>query len=105
MITYTENVSGLKTETRDGYGAVVLAVSYYVYGTEGGVSSSRTVLVELGEPNEETFISLGDLSKADVLAWVDDATKESLKQQIEEEINNKATDVKFADLPWNANAE
>jgi hypothetical protein len=102
MITYTENVSGLKTETRDGYGAVVLAVSYYVYGTDGGVSSSRTVIVDLGEPNAETFISLGDLSLADALGWISDETKEGLKQEIEAEINNKATNVKFSDLPWNA---
>lgn len=103
MITYTKNIIAMKTELVDELGNVVRFATYYIYGTQGSVGSSRTVEVKLGQPEISHFIQLDDLKLEDVLGWVDsEISIKELEDEIAEDIyKNSLTKIDFEELPWN----
>jgi hypothetical protein len=106
-VTYTWEVTGIKTTTLNNTPNVVVQTYWKKVGTDGahtGTFSGATPFSADSMPAGTTFVPFEQLSEADVLNWikavvVDDYEKH-VNEKIQEQIDGSRNPVVEATLPW-----
>jgi hypothetical protein len=69
--TFTIKVTGLRTTTVGDKTNVVKQVDWTLSGEEAGQKFELPQTTQLPDPNGQPFIPLGELTEADVVAWIE----------------------------------
>jgi len=106
-ITYTWEVTGLKTTTLNNTPNVVVQTYWKKIGTEGehtGIFSGATPFSANTMPAGTTFVPFEQLTEETVLTWIQavvvDSYEEHVNGKIQEQIDYKKNPVVEATLPW-----
>ena len=111
-VTYTWEVTGIKTTTLNNTPNVVVQTYWKKVGTDGehtGTFSGATPFSVDSMPAGTTFIPFDQLTEADVLSWIKAVVvndyEKHVNDQITDQINKSANPVVDATLPWAPPAE
>ena len=105
-ITYTWEITSLKTKTEGSNADAVVQTYWKKIGTDSVSSETGEFsgATPLSSANVESFTSFADLTEANVLAWIQavvvDGYEEHVNAQIQKQIDGKVTPVTESDLPW-----
>jgi len=103
MIVYSIKIDGVKTKTVGSLANVVKQVNYTVTGTDGDATFSLPNKVTLDDPDPQGFVNFGNLTEAQVVAWVE-ARPELIpvKAHIELVVNKMVEEsaLTSSDMPW-----
>jgi hypothetical protein len=107
-VTYTWEVTGLKTTTVGSADDVVVQTYWKKIGNDGngneGTFSGATPFTANTMPANTSFIPFNQLTEADVLTWIKAVVvgsyEEHVNTQIQKQIDDKKNPVVEANLPW-----
>lgn len=106
-VTYTWEVTGLKTTSVANTDNVVVQTYWKKIGNDGsytGTFSGATPFSASNMPANTTFIPFSQLTEADVLTWIQAVVvgsyEEHVNEQIQKQIDNEKNPVVEATLPW-----
>lgn len=107
-VTYTWEVTGLKTTTVANTSDVVVQTYWKKKGTDEsgnvGEFSGATPFSANSMPANTTFVPFADLTEADVLSWIKAVVvgnyEEHVNGQIQKQIDDKKNPVVENVLPW-----
>ncbi len=107
-ITYTWEVTGIKTTTLDSTPNVVVQTYWKKTGIDEngneGTFSGATPFSALSMPAGTTFVPFEQLTEDDVLSWIKAVVvgsyEEHVNEQILKQINDAQNPVVDAPLPW-----
>jgi hypothetical protein len=86
--TFTWNLDSMEVAPQEGdLTDVVKIIHWYLLASDGVNSVSESSMVRFGEPDPDNFIPFNDLTKEEVLAWLEatinvDVIKASLEQRL-----------------------
>lgn len=105
MNTYTWNIESLEVAPlEDGLTDVVKGADYWVEAvSDDGVKAQHHGHVSFSSPNADTFTEYSDLTKDNVMAWINNSFNGELV--IEQNLDAKIEQIKMPavvqkDLPW-----
>ena len=106
-VTYTWEVTGIKTTTLNNTPNVVVQTYWKKVGTDGehtGTFSGATPFSAGSMPAGTTFVPFEQLTEAMVLDWIKavvvDQYEVHVNEKIQEQIDNSLNPVVDATLPW-----
>lgn len=107
-VTYTWEVTGIKTTTLNNTPNVVVQTYWKKIGTDEngneGMFSGATPFSAESMPAGTTFIPFDQLTEDDVLTWIKavvvDTYEEHVNNWIQKQIDDKKNPVVDAELPW-----
>jgi hypothetical protein len=109
-VTYTWEVTGLKTSTINNTSNVVVQTYWKKIGTDGthtGTFFGATPFTSNLMPEGTTFVPFDKLTEKDVLSWIQAVVvkdyEEHVNRKIQEEIDKSMTPVEESSLPWTPN--
>mgnify|MGYP003659644144 FL=1 len=106
-ITYTWEVTSLKTKTEGSNADAVVQTYWKKTGTDdAGNVGSFTGATPFSSADTEGFIAFADLTEAKVLEWIKavvvDGYEEHVNEKIQDQIDEQVTPVVEQDMPWAA---
>jgi hypothetical protein len=84
----------------DGYTDVVVGVNWQVTGTDGTYSFRVAATSPVGSVDPSDFTPYGDLTEAQVLAWIPDPCSVAVQACIENNINSQVISISQMTPPW-----
>ena len=104
-ITYTWEVTSLKTKTEGSNADAVVQTYWKKTGTDdAGNVGSFTGATPFSSANTENFVPFADLTETVVLGWIQaivvDSYEEHVNEKIQEQIDEQVTPVVEQDMPW-----
>ena len=105
-ITYTWEITSLKTKTEGSNADAVVQTYWKKIGTDSVSSETGEFsgATPLSSANVESFTAFADLTEANVLAWIQavvvDDYEVHVNGQIQKQIDEKITPVTESEMPW-----
>jgi hypothetical protein len=104
-ITYTWEVTSLKTKTEGSNADAVVQTYWKKTGTDqNGNTGTFVGATPFSSANTENFVAFTDLTEAAVLGWIKAVVvgdyEEHVNSQIQRQIDEKADPVTEATMPW-----
>lgn len=102
--TFETKINAIRTATVGELTNVVKRVEFTVKGTEEGQSFELPQSVDLSDPQTEGFISLAEITEANVVAWVEEnfeimpVVKSHIQSVLTKEVAKAA--LVTTPLPW-----
>jgi hypothetical protein len=69
--SFTISISAIRTRTIGSLDGVIKVVEFKVVGSEGGCEFELPQTVELGDPDQSSFIPLPQVDEQSVVSWVE----------------------------------
>jgi hypothetical protein len=102
MINFSWNLIGVRcVESEQGLNNVVESIEWEYYGCdENGVDFTHYGVLNVGPPDPNNFIEYGDLSKSDLITWLENNyDMDGFRSYITSIIISKSTTKKTISLP------
>ena len=109
LVTYTWQITGLKTKKEGVYDDTVIHTHWTVTGTDGektGVFNGATPLSTSNAPEGYQFVPFSQLTEETVLGWIQDQVVGSyadhIMEQIFQKLESQTNVIVDQTLPWAA---
>ena len=104
-ITYTWEVTSLKTKTEGSNADAVVQTYWKKTGTDdAGNVGSFTGATPFSSVDTEDFVAFAELTEAKVLEWIKavvvESYEEHVNEKIQQQIDEQVTPVVEKDMPW-----